>query len=72
MSKLYSQWAHLALEYRHLWHHWYEDNAEVTLNELLERGLQASEIGTLDAPYIKELLDKWSDHVYAQYQHVPA
>lgn len=67
MSRLHSDWNHLSADYRRLWYHWFEDDAEEVLEKLLMRARQASEMATLEAPYCKERLDKWADHVYAQY-----
>lgn len=67
MSKLHSDWNTLSSDYRRLWYHWFEDDAEEVLERLLMRARQASEVATVEAPYCKERLDKWADHVYAQY-----
>ncbi len=44
VRKLHCQWNHLSNEYERLWNHWYDDDAERTLNELLKRAGEASEI----------------------------
>jgi hypothetical protein len=40
VCKLHSEWNHLNSEYERLWDHWYEEEAQETLTELLKRLLQ--------------------------------
>ena len=63
MSKLHYQWNHLAADYERLWHHWYEDNAEETLQDLLKRDREASQVGSCEAPWDEPLIGKWQDRV---------
>lgn len=72
MSKLHAQWMYIANEYQHLWHHHYEEAAQLTFSDILARGAQASETAALEAPYNKNRLDHWADHGYSQYQQTPA
>ncbi len=67
LSKLHAQWNRLASDYEHLWHHWYAEDSEKILEDLLLRAGQVSETATLEAPYRQKLLDKWADQVYAPY-----
>jgi hypothetical protein len=68
MSKLHSQWNHLAADYERLWSHWYEDDAEQVYESLVKRAREASELGSTEAPYNEKLLEKWRAHVYQQYE----
>ncbi|MBI3697789.1 MAG: hypothetical protein HY238_23525 [Acidobacteria bacterium] len=71
MAKLHYTWNQLAADYDHLWDHWDEDDAEEVLGELVRRSRDASELGTTEAPYNPSLLEKWTEHVYAQYNQSP-
>jgi hypothetical protein len=53
----------LSADYERLWHHWYEDDAEGRLEEILRRDREASQAGTVEAPYKESLIDKWQDRV---------
>jgi hypothetical protein len=66
MAKLHYSWNRLAADYERLWNHWHEDNAEVQLEEILNRAREVSEMGT-EAPYDEQLIEKWQDRVNAQY-----
>ena len=70
-TKLHISWNELNAAYFELWNHWYEENAEETLNELLKRGREASELAT-EVPYNEALSNTWSDRIYAQYPTLPA
>ena len=72
MANLHATWNHLADDYKHLWHRWYEDDAEEDLARLLTRAREASEKGSTEAPYDQRLLDKWQEHVYSQYSPAAA
>jgi hypothetical protein len=63
MAKLHHQWNVLSADYERLWHHWYEDDAEERLDEILRRDREASQTGTVEAPYDESLIDKWQDRV---------
>lgn len=65
MAKLHGQWNQIASDYGHLWEHWYEDRAEEKLADLIRRSREASEVGTTDAPYDEQLMEKWQERVYA-------
>lgn len=67
MAKLHYTWNKLAADYDRLWNHWYEDNAEIEFDEIARLGREASELATTEAPYNKQLITKWQDHVHAQY-----
>src|SRR5439155_2539412 len=58
MTKLHSSWNRLNADFERLWEHWYEDNADEILHELMDRSIDLSEAGT-EAPYEPALLDKW-------------
>ena len=67
MAKLHYTWNQLASDYDRLWNHWHEEDAEIRFNELINRSRDASELGTTEAPYDQRLIEKWANHVYAQY-----
>lgn len=67
LAKLHSEWNSLSDEYDRLWSRWYDEETEDAVNALIKRGRDASLLATTDAPYYKELMDKWSDHVYSSY-----
>lgn len=72
LSQLHSQWMRIASDYEYLYHHWSAPDAEELLNDIQVREKQASETATMDAPYIRKLLDHWADHVYSRYNKVAA
>jgi hypothetical protein len=65
ICKLHSEWNHLNTEYESLWDHWYEEEAQATLKELLKRGRDASHMA-LEMPYDPEAIEKWEKIVYAR------
>jgi len=67
MSKLHGEWNHLADDYERLWRHWYEDDAQATLADLLRRARTVSESRT-EAPYEPARIEKWESFVYSRYQ----
>jgi hypothetical protein len=62
MAELQSQWSMLSANYERLWHHWYEDDAEERLDEILRRDREVSQAGT-EAPNKEFLIEKWQDRV---------
>ena len=72
MAKLHYEWNHLASDYERLWSHWYGQDAEQRLEELLKRAREASEKGTTEAPYKPDLIEKWSQFVNDRYQSAAA
>ena len=78
LSKLHSQWSRISSDAEHLWVHWYENDAEAELVDLVNRSREASETGTTDAPYEPQTLRKWEDYVFklrgltTAVQHEPA
>ncbi len=66
MVKLHSLWNQLYAGYERLWNHWYDPEAEATLETLAKLGREASELGT-EVPYNEQVLDTWRDRVYEQY-----
>ena len=66
LVKLHCQWNHLSNEYERLWNHWYDDDAGRTLNELLKRAGEASEVA-VEMPNDDAALDKWTDLVYSRF-----
>jgi len=68
MAKLHSLWSQLATDYDRLWNHTYDDDAEDTLDEVIGRERDASELAATDAPNKKELLEKWQQHVFDSHQ----
>ncbi len=71
VSQLHSQWMNIASDYEHLYYHWSVPEAGELLNDIQQRGKQASETAAMNAPYIPKLTDHWSDHVYSRYSKVP-
>jgi len=67
MARLHVSWSRLAADYNHLWHHWYEVDADRVYADLLARARDLSETATTEAPRDEKLLDKWTDEVYALY-----
>jgi hypothetical protein len=72
MAKLHSSWNELHAGYERLWYHWSDDNAEARFEELLKQDRDASETGTLEAPYDESRFDKWTHLVYERYQQTAA
>ncbi len=72
MAKLHYEWNHLCSDYERLWNHWYDQDAEQSLGELLKRAREVSEKGTTDAPYEPDLIQKWFEFVNDRYQSVAA
>lgn len=66
MAKLHYIWSQLETGYRHLWNHWYEDNADDVLRDLQVRDREASQLAITEAPYNEKLILKWESFVYKQ------
>jgi hypothetical protein len=58
VCKLHAEWNHLTSEYESLWDHWYDNEAERTLKDLLKRGRDASQIAT-ELPYNEKAIEQW-------------
>ena len=63
MSKLQYQWSQIAPDLERLWNHWYQDDAESQLHDILKRSREASQLGSTDAPYDERRMDKWQGRV---------
>ena len=68
MSKLHGSWSRISSEYGRLWNHAYDDNAEATLDKLIDMEREPSELATTNAPNDPDRLGKWEDHVIAMYR----
>jgi len=51
-------------DYSRLWSHTYEPEAEATLDEIVTRASEASELATTEAPNDQKLLGKWQERVF--------
>ncbi len=71
MTKLHCVWSQIQDDYEQLWNHWYADDAENVLREILKRSREASEIAA-QAPYNEKLIEKWTTFVYQRYQPTTA
>jgi hypothetical protein len=67
MSKLHYAWSQMESDYRLLWNHWYEEEAEDTLKDILFRSREASQLAITDAPYKIALVNKWRTFVHQEY-----
>lgn len=65
MAELHSSWNRIGDQYRHLWNHTYDDNAEDALETISERERELSELGITDAPNDESRIRKWQDRVFA-------
>jgi hypothetical protein len=71
MAKLRYAWSQIEADFRRLWNHWYEDNAEEVLENILIHSREASELGITEAPYQPGLVEKWRTFVHEQYGLIP-
>ena len=71
ISRLHCEWNQLNSDYERLWNHWHEKGAEQTLEELLRRGRDASQVAT-EVPYDEKTLDKWEGLVNARLKETTA
>lgn len=71
LAKLHFEWNYLHSGYERLWGHWYEDDAEDDLNELIRRGREASQVAT-EMPYEPQTMNKWEELVYSRLKEVAA
>lgn len=72
MGKLHYTWSEIESDYRQLWNHWYEDEAEDQLKDILIRVRDASQIAITEAPYDENLVKKWRSFVLKQHHIAPA
>lgn len=72
MAKLYSTWSQIESDCRILWNHWFQEDAESTFNDIMSRVRQASELAITDAPYEKELVNKWQKYVFKEHKLISA
>ena len=68
MAKLHSSWNRLAGDYDRLWNHAYDDDSEETLEDIIARETDASELAVTNAPNNKKLLEQWQQHVFESHQ----
>lgn len=68
MAKLHYTWSQIESDYRQLWNHWYDDEAEDQLKDILLRVREASQAAIVDAPYNENLVKKWRSFVLQQHQ----
>jgi hypothetical protein len=66
LTKLHCQWNSLFAEYERLWNHWQDEDAEQTLERLVRRANEASELAT-EMPNDEESINKWARIVYARF-----
>jgi hypothetical protein len=67
MVKLHCSWNKVASDYKHLWNHVHDDEAERLFEEIDQRTSDLSEMATTDAPNNQKLLDKWQQQIFRQY-----
>jgi hypothetical protein len=72
MAKLYSTWSQIESDCRILWNHWFQQDAESAFKDVMSRVRQASELAITDAPYDKELVNKWQNYVFKEHKLIPA
>jgi hypothetical protein len=72
MAKLHYTWSQIESDYRRLWNHWYEDDAEDQLKDILLRVREASQTAITEAPYDENLVKKWRSFVLKQHHIAPA
>ena len=68
IAKSHAEWNQLAAEYDKLWNHWSEDASKQTFQELAKRGPETSSLAATDAPYDREVMRKWGEHVFKCYE----
>jgi hypothetical protein len=71
MTKLHYLWSQIQDDYEQLWNHWYGEDAEDVLRDILKRSRDASETGA-QAPYDEKRIEKWTNFVYKRYQPITA
>ncbi|MEI9969833.1 MAG: hypothetical protein WDM87_14860 [Terracidiphilus sp.] len=64
MAKLQSAWAQIANDYKRVWNHTYEDDAEAELEDLQRREAEFSELAATDSPNDSKRMLRWTDHVF--------
>lgn len=64
MGKLHYAWTLIGNDYKRLWNHVYEDDAESELESLQRRELEISELATTDAPNDPKRMERWQDQVF--------
>jgi hypothetical protein len=67
MVKLHCAWNRVASDYKRLWNHVHDDEAERVFEEIDQRTSDLSEMAVTDAPNNQKLLDKWQQQVFRQY-----
>ena len=72
LMKLHHQWNALYAEYFRLWNHWNEGEAEKTLEALIVKAMEASDLGTVEDPKDGKRLEAWTKKVFAQYNEEAA
>ena len=50
MVKLYSAWSRISTDYRRLWNHAYDEEAEISLDAITQREIEPSELAATEAP----------------------
>jgi hypothetical protein len=68
MARLHSSWNALQAGYERLWYHWSEDDAEGKFDALQKRARDASETGSVEAPYDAPRIEKWTHCVSERYE----
>jgi len=68
MAKLHASWNQLHADYERLWYHWGDDDAEAQFDVVQKRDRDASETGSVEAPYDEPRIEKWAHRVYERYE----
>jgi hypothetical protein len=64
MAKLNYAWNQIGNDYKRLWSHTYNDEAEAELADLQRREAELSELATTDAPYDPKRMERWTNQVF--------
>lgn len=71
LAKLHATWTEIAYDYRRLWNHAYEADAEAELSRIAARETAPSELALTAAPYDEALLGHWQDRVLSMRHLTP-
>lgn len=72
MVKLHCAWNKVASDYKRLWNHVYNDEAEMIFEEIDQRTSDLSEMAVTDAPNDQKLMGRWQQQVFKQYHLIDA
>ncbi len=65
LVELHTSWNRLSNEYRWLWAHWQDDDAERTLEGLSLRAEELSGKAAAEAPWKPKTMERWADFVHS-------